>query len=50
MQLDECTPYPATHEVAKKSLERSIRWGQRCRDARTKMDLKPIWYRSRRCL
>ncbi len=39
MQLDECTPYPATHEVAKKSLERSIRWGQRCRDARTKMDL-----------
>ena len=38
MQLDECTHYPATHEVVK-SLRRSIRWGQRCRDARTKMDL-----------
>ncbi|WP_300475069.1 tRNA guanosine(34) transglycosylase Tgt [uncultured Psychrobacter sp.] len=30
MQFDECTPYPATHAEAKKSLELSLRWGQRC--------------------
>ncbi len=30
MQFDECTPYPATHDQAKKSLEMSVRWGQRC--------------------
>ncbi len=30
MQFDECTPYPATHDEAKKSLELSLRWGQRC--------------------
>lgn len=32
MQFDECTPYPATHEEAKTSLELSLRWGQRCVD------------------
>ncbi|WP_201529603.1 tRNA guanosine(34) transglycosylase Tgt [Psychrobacter frigidicola] len=32
MQFDECTPYPATHDEAKKSLELSLRWGQRCLD------------------
>lgn len=32
MQFDECTPYPATHEEAQKSLELSLRWGQRCLD------------------
>jgi len=32
MQFDECTPYPATHDEAKKSLELSLRWGQRCVD------------------
>ncbi len=33
MVLDECTPYPATHEVAKLSMERSMRWAQRCHSA-----------------
>ncbi len=33
MVLDECTPYPATHEVAKSSMERSMRWAARCKDA-----------------
>ena len=39
MVLDECTPYPATHEQAKSSMERSLRWAARCRRARTKAEL-----------
>ena len=39
MVLDECTPYPATYEEAKKSMERSLRWAKRCREAKTKEDL-----------
>lgn len=26
MIFDECTPYPATHEEAQKSLQLSLRW------------------------
>lgn len=37
MQFDECTPYPATHEEAKKSLELSLRWGKRCIDEHKKL-------------
>lgn len=33
MAFDECTPYPATHEEARASMELSLRWAQRCRDA-----------------
>jgi len=33
MVLDECTEHPATHERAKVSMERSMRWAARCRDA-----------------
>jgi queuine tRNA-ribosyltransferase len=33
MAFDECTPYPATHDVARKSMELSMRWAQRSRDA-----------------
>lgn len=29
MQLDECTDFPATHEQAARSMELSLRWGQR---------------------
>lgn len=32
MIFDECTPYPATHEEAKKSMEMSLRWAQRSRN------------------
>lgn len=39
MVLDECTPYPATYDEAKKSMERSLRWAERCRNAKTKTDL-----------
>jgi queuine tRNA-ribosyltransferase len=33
MVLDECTPYPATEEQAAASMEMSMRWARRCRDA-----------------
>jgi queuine tRNA-ribosyltransferase len=33
MIFDECTPYPATHEEARKSMELSLRWAKRSRDA-----------------
>ena len=32
MIFDECTPYPATYDVAKKSMELSLRWATRSRD------------------
>lgn len=40
MQFDECTPYPATHTDAQKSLELSLRWGQRCLDEHHKLGNK----------
>jgi len=33
MNFDECTPYPATQGQARKSMELSMRWAQRSRDA-----------------
>jgi len=33
MVLDECTPYPATREEAKTSLELSLQWAERCKEA-----------------
>jgi queuine tRNA-ribosyltransferase len=33
MSFDECTPFPATHEVAAESMRLSMRWAQRSRDA-----------------
>lgn len=33
MQFDECTPYPATEQVARDSMELSLRWARRSRDA-----------------
>jgi len=35
MAFDECTPYPAAHDVAQRSMELSMRWAQRSRDAFT---------------
>ncbi|MDO6497694.1 tRNA guanosine(34) transglycosylase Tgt [Photobacterium sanguinicancri] len=32
MIFDECTPYPATHDEAKTSMEMSLRWAQRSRN------------------
>ena len=33
MIFDECTPYPATHGDAKSSMELSLRWAKRSKDA-----------------
>ena len=33
MAFDECTDYPATHQEAKKSMELSMRWAKRCKEA-----------------
>ncbi|WP_394176936.1 tRNA guanosine(34) transglycosylase Tgt [Thalassotalea litorea] len=33
MIFDECTPYPATHEQAKASMELSLRWAKRSKQA-----------------
>lgn len=33
MAFDECTPYPATHEVAKNSMELSLKWAEKSRSA-----------------
>lgn len=37
MIFDECTPYPATHLEAKKSMELSLRWAQRSKEAFTQL-------------
>jgi queuine tRNA-ribosyltransferase len=33
MIFDECTPYPATHDEARKSMELSLRWAKRSKEA-----------------
>ncbi|MDI9348855.1 MAG: tRNA guanosine(34) transglycosylase Tgt [Candidatus Symbiobacter sp.] len=33
MVLDECTPYPSTYDAARSSMERSMRWAERCKNA-----------------
>lgn len=33
MCFDECTPYPAEYDYAKKSLKRTTRWAKRCKEA-----------------
>ncbi|WP_428838708.1 tRNA guanosine(34) transglycosylase Tgt [Oceanospirillum multiglobuliferum] len=33
MIFDECTPYPASHKEAKDSMEMSLRWAKRSKDA-----------------
>jgi len=33
MAFDECTPWPADEATARTSMERSMRWAHRCRDA-----------------
>ena len=38
MAFDECVPYPADHDYAERSLERTLRWAKRCRAAMTCSD------------
>lgn len=43
MAFDECTPYPATYEYALHSLERTIRWAKRCKDAHKNTDNQALF-------
>lgn len=38
MAFDECIPYPAEYDYAKKSTERTTRWAERCIKAHTRDD------------
>ena len=38
MAFDECTPYPATFEQAKTSLDITVDWARRCQAAKTRSD------------
>ena len=38
MQLDQCTPYPATHEFVQEAVDRSAEWAKRCLAAHTRKD------------
>ncbi|MGB3974528.1 MAG: tRNA guanosine(34) transglycosylase Tgt [Peptococcia bacterium] len=38
MAFDECVEYPTTYEYAKKSMERTSRWAERCLKAHTRKD------------
>lgn len=33
MSFDECTPYPAEYDYAKRSMEMTTRWAKRCKEA-----------------
>ncbi len=41
MVFDECTPYPATHEQARDSMELSMRWAERCKKAHARPHHNP---------
>jgi queuine tRNA-ribosyltransferase len=38
MCFDECTPYPATYEYIRDSMERTVRWANRCKQAHERQD------------
>jgi queuine tRNA-ribosyltransferase len=38
MVFDECTPYPATRTEARESMEMSLRWAKRCKEAHGEHD------------
>ena len=38
MQLDECAPYPADYDYIEDSMERSLRWLERCKAAQSRDD------------
>jgi queuine tRNA-ribosyltransferase len=43
MSFDECIPYPATYEYAKKSMERTLRWAQRGKNVNLRPDEQGIF-------
>jgi len=43
MAFDECVPYPATYEYAKKSMERTTRWAARCKESHKNTDNQALF-------
>lgn len=43
MAFDECTPYPADYQYAKKSMERTSRWAERCLSAHAKPESQALF-------
>ena len=43
MCLDECPPYPSTEEYLRNSVERTIRWAQRCFDSNQNPDKQGLF-------
>lgn len=43
MSFDECIPFPATYEYAKKSMERTLRWAERGKNANARPDEQGIF-------
>lgn len=43
MAFDECCPYPSTYEYTKKSMERTTRWAERCKNANQRPEVQSIF-------
>ena len=43
MSFDECIPYPASYEYAKSSMERTLRWAERGRNAHSRPDEQALF-------
>ena len=43
MAFDECIPYPAEYDYAKKSLERTTRWAKRCKQTHRNTDKQALF-------
>ena len=43
MSFDECIPYPSSYEYAKSSMERTLRWAERGRNAHSRPDEQALF-------
>lgn len=43
MAFDECTPYPCDFDYAKNSMERTLRWLKRCKDAHNNTEKQALF-------
>ncbi|MCR5229150.1 MAG: tRNA guanosine(34) transglycosylase Tgt [Solobacterium sp.] len=43
MSFDECIPYPATYDYARKSMERTLRWAERGKNANLRPDEQAVF-------
>ena len=43
MAFDECCPYPSTYDYTKKSMERTTRWAERCKNAHKNVENQALF-------